>query len=311
MATKAPKEPYTHEDQLQKLISRGCVIDDQNEAIDLLKKTNYYRLTAYFLPFKNHEGHYKEGTNLYSIFKIHEFDRELGHLLFGAVMPIELRLRTQVSYHHAHKYGALGYTDHLNFNSMHKHKKFMDNVKKNVKWGGRQLFVRHHNELYGGEFPLWVVIELFSLGELSLFYSDMKTADKKAVSRLYGTTHTNLSSWLWCLTILRNYCAHYSRLYYNSFPTVPATPKDFLYTMRKMVFDYILTLKFLYHGDEEQFAVFRAKLEVLLEEYGEYISLPHIGFPANWSKLLNLAPSTYTPAPTQARSVGAPANLTK
>ena len=80
----------------------------------------------------------------------------------------------------------------------------------------------------------------------------MKVPDKKEFAlQRYGTTHYNLSQWLHCLTDLRNFCAHYARLYYNLFPAIPPTPKGFSYTLGKRIFDYILVLKFLYHSPEK------------------------------------------------------------
>ena len=49
------KEPITFEAQLQKLKERGCIVEDEQKAIEVLKNINYYRLTAYFLSFKKDE----------------------------------------------------------------------------------------------------------------------------------------------------------------------------------------------------------------------------------------------------------------
>lgn len=38
--------------------------------------------------------------------------------------------------------------------------------------------VRHHMNKYDGHFPIWVIIEYFSLGTLSYFYRGMKNNDK-------------------------------------------------------------------------------------------------------------------------------------
>ena len=104
--------------------------------------------------------------------------------------------------------------------------------------------VKHHKEHYGGKFPIWVVVELFTIGQLSFFYSDMIRADKKAIAKeLYGTTDKNVESWIKCLTDLRNFCAHYSRLYNANLVSIPATPDGFSYRLKRKVFDYIIVLK--------------------------------------------------------------------
>jgi abortive infection bacteriophage resistance protein len=38
------------EQQIEKLQSRGCAVEDKNAAIGILSRVNYYRLSAYFLP---------------------------------------------------------------------------------------------------------------------------------------------------------------------------------------------------------------------------------------------------------------------
>jgi abortive infection bacteriophage resistance protein len=286
MDVKNVKSPLTHREQLAKIVARGCMVDDENEAISILEQINYYRLTAYFLPFKREDNTYKAGTNFNSVYQIHEFDRELSRLIFSVIVSIELRLRAQIVNYHAHKYGALGYTDENNFKKRHNHEKFIESIERNIKNNKRQLFVKHHIENYDGKFPIWAIIELFSLGDLSFFFSDMKPSDKKNVAKLYNTSYKNLSSWLLCLTNLRNYCAHYSRLYYNTFAAQPATPENFPYTLRKRIFDYILVLKFLYCSDEKWNSSFVVPLEALIEKYQGHIQLKHIAFPKNWLDLL-------------------------
>lgn len=101
----------------------------------------------------------------------------------------------------------------------------------------RTLVVKHHNQKYGGKFPLWVLIEFFSMGTLSYLYADLLTPDKKQIaSASFNTSADCLQSWLRCLTDLRNRCAHYSRLYYWIFSAVPKTPQNAPYTLTENYF---------------------------------------------------------------------------
>ena len=52
-------------------------------------------------------------------------------------------------------------------------------IDQSKKENSRLLFVKHYQTKYMGEFPLWVIMELFTMGMLSRFYSDMLTKDKK------------------------------------------------------------------------------------------------------------------------------------
>ena len=103
-----PKSPKNIDEQIAILKERGCIISDVSFARETLSKINYYRFSAYLIPFKDNNGMYLSGTTFERIFNIYEFDRELRSLLFRAIECIEVALRTRLSYMHGMKYGALG-----------------------------------------------------------------------------------------------------------------------------------------------------------------------------------------------------------
>ena len=120
---------------------------------------------------------------------------------------------------------------------------------------------------------------------LSYFFKDMKTEDKKIIAtNLYGTSPKQLESWLRCLTDLRNRSAHYSRIYYWSFTSMPRMPKNYDYEADRKLFTQLLMLKFLYPDQEKWNTKVIPVLEALVEEYKNDISLKHIGFPDAWEK---------------------------
>lgn len=285
--SRALKPATSFDEQLNKIKSRGCIVGDDNWAKYILQQINYYRLTAYFLPYKTPDETYAEGTTFNNMYRTYEFDRKIRHLLFSTIEEIEIMLRAQLSYYHAHKFGALGYENENNYNKRHKHDLFMSQIREDIEHNKNNLFVKHHNMFYGGKFPIWVVIELFTMGQLSFFYADMLRADKKAIARqLYKTTDTNMESWLKCLTELRNDCAHYSRLYNMDLVSKPVTPKGFPYHLNRKLFDYILVLKFLYYDPVKWTKEFLINLEALISEYVDSIDLDRIGFPDNWMEIL-------------------------
>ncbi len=118
------KKPTTYEEQLNILRERGIVIRDEAQCIRILESVNYYRMTAYFLPFKQPDGTYMEGTSFLRMYHLYEFDRRLRGILFSAVEDVEVFLRSQISYFHAHKYGEVGYMDPANFSPRHDAEKF-------------------------------------------------------------------------------------------------------------------------------------------------------------------------------------------
>ena len=279
------KRPTSLEQQLELLKQRGCIVEDEAFALKVLADVNYYRLSAYFLPFKKAKN-YVADTNFKTIYGIYEFDRKLRSLLLVLMEGLETRLRTQISCLHAHKYGAAGYLDGQNFNTKHKPAHFKQHIEDVIHKNRRTPIVRHHFEKYDGNFPIWVIIELFTFGMLSTFYSDLKRDDQKIISRsLFGRSDAELRSWLFCLTHLRNACAHYSRLYYTLFPARPAAMRGLDREMNRRLFDYILIAKALcYETDCWKLEFFPSFLSLMVVQ--ECIQLAHIGFPENWYEYL-------------------------
>ena len=283
------KPPTTFDKQLELLQNRNCFVNDPAFCKHILQQVNYYRFSAYFLPFRNSDGTYRDGTSFHRVFRIYEFDRKMRRTLFSAIEQVELYLRTQLAYFHAHKYGPVGYMDATNYSTRHNHDRFQRLFQDEVNHNKNILFVKHHIEKYAGNFPIWVATELFSFGMLSYFYSDMITADKKAIAKdLYKTTYGNLDSWLRCCTDLRNICAHYGRLYYRIFSAVPATPDGFPIKLGRRLFDNIAMLKFLYPDRDRWNNEILTAISAIIDEYRGDIMIDHIGFPENWELLLSI-----------------------
>jgi abortive infection bacteriophage resistance protein len=283
----AIKPPTTYEQQIEKLRSRGCIIQDKNHAINILSKVNYYRLTAYFLPFKKRDETYIDGTDFDIVYQIYEFDRKIRLILFSAIEEIEVNLRSILAYYHAHKYGALGYLDNKNYSLKHKHIEFISRIEEEKKKRLKEPFVQHHINKYGGNFPIWVMIELFTFGTLSHFYTDMPVNDQKAIARNFFKTHKKtLSSWLKCCTDLRNFCAHFGRLYYRSFTSIPDGIPELDNNNQRSLFAVIMTLKNLYTDPLKWNKEIHASLSHLINDYKTSIQLSCIGFPADWEAKL-------------------------
>ena len=281
------KQPTTIEEQITILEKRGCIVGNRDFTRKILNEINYYRLTAYFLPFKKSNNEYVSNLPFEKVYNIYEFDRKLRGILFQVIEKIETMLRFQLAYHHAHKYGSLGYLDKSNFNVKHKHDSFNKKIKKMISVNKNQKFVKHHIDNYDSQFPIWVIIELFSMRDISTFYLDLYVRDQMVIANdIFHTTYECLSSWLHCFTLLRNYCAHYSRLYFNIFTAVPKTPDNFAYKLSNRIFDYILMLKFLYNNIGNWTIDLVTPLEALIDTYSAYIDFAHINFPDNWLELL-------------------------
>jgi abortive infection bacteriophage resistance protein len=283
------KQPATYDAQIQKLRERGCEIRDEEFCKRVLSKVNYYRLSAYFLTYKQGDGKYMPGTSFDKAYRIYEFDRKLRSILFAAVEAVEISIRAEIAYFHAHKYGALGYMDAASHNDKHDHERFCKLFEREVSANATALFVKHHQQKYSGDFPIWVAVELFTFGMLSRFYADMKTDGQNAIAGMLSTSVANVKSWLHCCTILRNICAHYGRLYFRTFSAIPANrnlpklPDD---CATDKLFGAVYALRGLFSDKLRWKSEFLPSLSALIDEYSDVIKLSHIGFPGNWKTLL-------------------------
>ena len=280
------KEPKTYDEQLAILQSRGIIVLDRDRCKKILSSVNYYRLSAYFLPFKLKNGNYKSGTSFLRAYRIYEFDRKLRNIVFAAIEEIEIFLRARFAYYHAHKYCATGYLNSQNFSLNHDHEKFRSPIEREIEHNRTTSIVKHHKAVYNGTFPIWAITELLTFGILSKFYADLTASDQKDLARsLYHTSTKNLKSWLRCCTDLRNICAHYGRLYYRIFTAIPAG-LNIPNRQGARLWGAVLVLKSLFPDKVKWNTEILPALNALVEEYSADINLYHIAFPDDWSKQL-------------------------
>jgi abortive infection bacteriophage resistance protein len=280
------KAPLTFEEQYQLLCERGLYVEDKSFCETILSQVNYYRLSAYFLTFKQNDT-YKNGTTFDNIYGIYEFDRKMRSLLITFLEETEIYFRTQVAYTFSHKYGALGYLNENNFSKHHNVEKFSNNFSRIIRQNERSPIIVHHEQKYLGQFPLWVLVDFFTFGMLSTFFSDMKFADQKLITRtMPNTSPVLLASWMQTLTELRNRCAHYARLYNFQLAKPPKFPRGANAAPSLRLFDSILALKWAYFDCEKFKGIFVPQLMQLLNEYKDVVILDEVGFPHNWRTLL-------------------------
>jgi abortive infection bacteriophage resistance protein len=91
------KRPTTFAEQVALLKKRGLTIEHESRAVMILSRINYYRLSAYLLPFKIDEENYRSGTKLENIVKLYEFDSRLRNIIMSAIEPIEVTIETVIA----------------------------------------------------------------------------------------------------------------------------------------------------------------------------------------------------------------------
>ncbi len=285
---KKLKPASTFEEQVKIIRRHGFEVlsEDEDYLISFLNHANYYRFSAYFLPFYTSEYKNKK-VNIKRVIDIYHFDNELRVWMFETIGHIEYYLRTQIAYYISHKYHPEAYLDINIFDPRrHNHNAYLSKVSEFIDNNRDTPVVRHHNKEYGGHFPFWVIIEFFSAGMLSKFYDDLSKKDRRYISgHIFNTKEEMLRSWLYSLTTLRNKCAHYTRFYFWIFTSIPRNNINLNFKMDRSLFSQICVLKFL-TVDKTLWNEQYLKLEALIEKYINSIDLAHIGFPENYDDLL-------------------------
>lgn len=286
------KPACTIDEQISKLINRDMTIEDKSEAARALQQMNYYRISGYAFQFLKGNDHYKKGTSLKAILRLMEFDTTLRQTLMSALEYIEIYARTQIAYwfslNHNRDGGAHYHPEF--FVSEEFHAEYIENLERQIERNHSQLFVAHHLQHFHGKMPLWCAVEILSFSTISKLYNNMKTEDKELIAANMDTDASHLSNWLHCFSILRNACAHYSRLY-----DVICSPKASLdgAFLRKYpevsldsLFAYIIAMLRIM-PDEKRKTRLITSLDALFEEYNDTIQCSCLGFPKGWRAILS------------------------
>jgi abortive infection bacteriophage resistance protein len=289
---KYNKPALSFEQQADQLLSRGFQAD-RARLIETLRRVSYYRLTAYWHPFKRPDDTFAPGTTLDKIWRRYTFDRQLRLLVMDAIERVEVAvLRTLMVEQHVRKYGPFGYRAARNFRPEFAgadHRRMMDELDDAMK-RSREPFVNYFRTKYFSEpgLPLWMAAELASFGTLFTFYRSLHLPEQKQLAGQLGLPANVLQSWLFCLNYIRNLCAHHSRLWNRELsirPLVPdlknnpewhhpAAPDN------RRTFAVLTLLRWLLLKIAPQ-SRWPDRLQELLNNYSD-IPLNLAGFPAGW-----------------------------
>ena len=291
------KPALNYNEQINLLESRGLTIPDKDFARKVLSNVNYYALTGYLLPYRKMNDDY-ESVNFNLIYQQYQFDSELRSIVLSGIEVAERALKTKIAYQIAHDFNDCCLVfDKDNEEAYFSGDKFWVNdgvqrhlesiLYKAVKTNSPTLFVSHHLKQYEGHFPIWVIIELFSLGNIRHIYENLKPMTQRAITHQYTPETWMLVSWIESLRKTRNSLAHQMRVYGARYGYSPAKPRR-TYHYRKShnnIFDQIYLLRQFYFDDFAWIALVD-NLTNLIEVYRDSIDFDVLGFPEEWKRIL-------------------------
>lgn len=291
-----PKDFKTIDEQLKILIQRGLTVNNEEEAKTFLLRNNYYRVSGYSLTLRNHDVFYPH-TTFRNIMDIYNFDSELRSLLFHVIESIEVDFKSVYAYFFCKQHGPLGYLNPAFFSSKTKYEAVMKKANEQLeKRLSHEAYLKHFVNELKEPIPFWAYIDLFTISDISIIYSISEPKIRSEVAEYYGLTVNNapeiLGSYMHCLTIVRNLCAHGSRLFNRLFITKPSLNKDERRLLNKLennapdnsrLFGYILNIRRMIPSQE--FLSFKKQLLDLCEKYS-FVNMKYYGFCDDWENIL-------------------------
>ena len=283
--------------QIAKLESEGMIIADRVAAEHCLQHISYYRLSAYWLPFEHPKTHagprFKPGTTLEGVMALYEFDRKLRLLVLDAIERVEVAVRGSWAYQMAMLGGSHGYVDVAHYESSER---FYNNYSKLAGEVGRSkdTFIVHYKETYAGPPmpPVWMTSELLTFGQLSQWYAALKEPKvRNSISKTFELDEVIFVGLVHQLAVIRNICAHHSRLWNRGLNVRFTLPKKKPVILMaalnrnapQQIYNSLATLQFLLTKAEPPNNWGNRLVDLMA-------TLPAgreaaMGFPANWTNL--------------------------
>ena len=289
--------------QVQSYIEAGMEFEDQANVEKALKSVGYYRLRGYsFHLYENATKKYVPGTKFEDVLKLYQFDQELSALIFAMISKIEVALRVRL----VEALLIHGEPLVLQDSSIFKEKKLywqnMSTVASEIA-RSNDVFIKHNFDNHDGEMPVWAAVEVLSFGTLSKIIKNLKTGTGSSYSilaanyqykskkgNLVNPSQKMLASWVQGVSVLRNMCAHNSRIYNRTIHTTPeilnadkVTPPP----AHNGLYQILLAMKYLRSLDEE-WTVFVDAFDKLIQNNISVVNLTAMNLPVDWKAHLSV-----------------------
>lgn len=237
--------------QLERLAARGMAIDDRDFALRCLDRIGYYRLSAYWYPFREtctlptdppssaRCDQFLPGTTFQQAIDFYLFDKAVRLMLADALERIEIGLRAALI-EVVGRHGRHAHRDPRSFNAnMTKLEAddektpletFLDGLDETFR-RSKEEFAKHFRDHYIGKPPIWIAAGAWDWGNLAYTVSHLSDRNKTALcARIDPRLERRaLVSWITCLNEVRNVCAHHARLWNRAIINRPTfqTAADF------------------------------------------------------------------------------------
>ena len=216
------KQFLTYDEQITFLEEKkGLIISDKEYARRTLLKIGYFPLINGYKEVFKESGNdqFQKGTTIEDIYELYSFDNDLRNIFLKYILVAERNIKSSLSYHFCNGYGDLQ-SDYLNVNNYDctGKKKNVINKMLNIMSGQLRhdsdyVYIRHYMTIYQ-YVPLWVLMNVLTIGQLSKIYASQKGRIQIKVCQDFGPLKVNeLGKMMAVMTKFRNVCAHNDRLF--------------------------------------------------------------------------------------------------
>ena len=227
------KPAKTLDEQAQILLDRGLKGISKTDLMSKLSSINYYRLRGYTYPYQDNSDPDTPffTTNCWNtIWADYVLDSRLRSFLFECISHIEIALKTQLTLNMSLGHEPTWYTEKDYFYNENNFSSDFSELLKN--WSrSKEKFKEHYENDYNSAKlpPSWIIFETATFGVMSKFYGnlDNSVSEKDLIAQYFGFPHgcsSHLKSWLQNINIIRNICAHHSRLFSKTNIVTPSYP---------------------------------------------------------------------------------------
>ena len=220
------KPPLDYDAQADLLFQRGFQ-GDRAVVLKRLRAVGYYRLCAYWHPFKQPDDSFAPGTSIELVWRRYMFDRRLRLLVMDAIERIEVAVRCSMIDTIAVRHGSFAHLDRRNVPGAkrNEHSELVCKLQREAEKSSED-FVRHFRSTYRQfpDLPMWAAGQLMSFGSIVKLLSWTENKIQKELGRRYALPRPVFMSWLLTLNYVRNVCAHHNRLWNRELGVKPELP---------------------------------------------------------------------------------------
>ena len=267
------------EEQVQKLAGRGLDLGGISQASDHIYRIGYYRLAGYLHPFRQKTVETSDaGTTTVTLLSSYDPGTTLG------------------------KRSPFSHLDSSTFEESfvrgYKHGAWVAKAQQSHQ-RSHELFVKHFDNTYDGQLPIWVLTDLLELGQLAVLYSGFQREIATELADSYGVpTKPHFRSWLASINDVRNFSAHHARLFNRKLIHAPKRPEAgtiaVLEHLREPdssksgfgLYNVAAIMTYLLYNIEPDTTWPRQLME-LVDQFPvtEHIGIESMGFPPHWEDL--------------------------